>query len=56
MDLVAEIYSVTKKLPKEEMYGLTSQLRRAAPNEVLRRSWTNAKWPPFILADSSTEN
>ena len=30
MDLVVAIYHATKNLPKEEMYGLTSQLRRAA--------------------------
>jgi four helix bundle protein len=30
VDLVTEIYKITKKFPKEEMYGLTSQITRAA--------------------------
>jgi four helix bundle protein len=30
MDFVAEVYRVTSKFPKEEMYGVTSQVRRAA--------------------------
>ena len=30
MDLVAEVYKLTRNFPKEELYGLTSQLRRAA--------------------------
>jgi four helix bundle protein len=29
-DLVLSIYSVTKCFPKEEIYGITSQLRRSA--------------------------
>jgi hypothetical protein len=29
MDLVARVYHVTKILPKEELYGLTNQLRRS---------------------------
>ncbi len=30
MKLVAEVYRVTKDFPREEIYGLTNQLRRAA--------------------------
>ena len=30
MDLVKEIYSITKALLKEEQYGLTSQIRRSS--------------------------
>ena len=29
MDLVEKIYRLTREFPKEEMYGLSSQLRRA---------------------------
>jgi four helix bundle protein len=29
-DLVVAVYQVTKSFPKEELYGITSQLRRAA--------------------------
>jgi len=30
MRLVEEVYALTRHLPREELYGLTSQLRRAA--------------------------
>lgn len=30
MDLVTEVYNLTSKYPKEEVYGLISQIRRSA--------------------------
>ena len=30
MELVKEVYDISKKLPREEMYGLSSQLKRSA--------------------------
>jgi four helix bundle protein len=30
IELVNELYTVTKEFPKEEMFGLTNQIRRAA--------------------------
>ena len=30
MDLVQEVYEITRRFPKEEVFGLTSQVRRAA--------------------------
>jgi four helix bundle protein len=30
MDFAVRIYGVTKQFPRDELYGLTSQLRRAA--------------------------
>lgn len=30
IELVNEIYAITKRFPKEEMFGITNQMRRAA--------------------------
>src|SRR5712691_5172116 len=30
MDLVVKVYQLSKRFPKDEVYGLTSQIRRAA--------------------------
>ena len=34
MELVKEIYEITKGFPKEELYGITGQVRRAAVSVV----------------------
>ncbi|MBL7205610.1 MAG: four helix bundle protein [Desulfobacteraceae bacterium] len=34
-ELCLEIYRITAKFPKEERYGLTSQIRRSAENKHL---------------------
>ncbi len=35
MDFIEEIYRITEKFPTKELYGLTSQLRRAATSVAL---------------------
>jgi len=39
MDLVEQIYAISQRFPREEIYGLTSQLWR---------SWTTVKRPSVI--------
>ena len=36
MDVAVETYRLTSSFPKEEMFGLTSQMRRAAVSIVCR--------------------
>ncbi|WP_306303471.1 four helix bundle protein [Shewanella putrefaciens] len=43
MALVKMVYAVTSTFPREEMFGLTSQMRRAAvliPSNIARRCWS----------------
>lgn len=35
MDFVVAVYALTKKFPKDELFGLTNQLRRAAVSVAL---------------------
>ena len=54
MELVLEIYLLTEKFPKEEIYGLTSQLRRAAvsiPSNIAegRCRGTRKEFRQFLL-------
>jgi four helix bundle protein len=46
VDLAVRIYGVTKDFPKEEVYGLTSQLRRCAisvPSNIAEGAGRNTK-------------
>jgi len=53
IDLVTNVYKLTEKFPKEEMYGLTSQMRRCAisiPSNIAegRRRGTRADYIHFL--------
>jgi four helix bundle protein len=46
VDLAVKIYQVTKGFPKEEQYGLTSQMRRSAvsiPSNIAEGAGRNSK-------------
>jgi four helix bundle protein len=50
MALVEEVYRVTRRLPQEELYGLTSQMRRAAvavPSNIAEGEGRNTQ-PDFL--------
>ncbi len=54
MDLVTEIYNLTEQFPRSEIYGLTSQIRRAAvsiPSNIAegRRRGTRKDFRQFLL-------
>ncbi len=54
MSIVDDVYFLTKELPKEELYGLTSQMRRAAvsiPSNIAEGSQRNSQkeFAKFIL-------
>ena len=53
MDLVEKVYQLMKKLPKEEMYALSDQMRRAAvsiPSNIAEGSGrsSNADYAHFL--------
>ena len=50
MNLVKEIYLITKRYPKEELYALTSQTKRSAifiPTNIAEGSGRNYKKDPI---------
>ena len=46
LDLVTDLYKITKDFPKDEIYGITSQIRRAAvsiPANIAEGAARNSK-------------
>ena len=59
--LAMEIYTVTRKFPKEEMYSLTDQIRRSSrsANICLIEAYRKRKYPNYFvskLTDVDMEN
>jgi len=53
IEVVKDIYILSKKLPKEELYGLTSQMRRSAisiPSNIVEgfRRYHNKEYKQFL--------
>ncbi len=53
-ELVLKIYKITKDFPKDEMYGLTSQIRRASvsiPSNIAegKARGSNKEYKRFLL-------
>ena len=53
IEIVSDIYLLTKKFPKEELYGLTSQIRRSAisiPSNIAEgfRRYHNKEYRQFL--------
>lgn len=60
MELVKEIYTLTKKLPKEETYSLSDQMRRAAvsiPSNIAEGNGrkTNSEYAHFLNISRGSE-
>jgi len=51
IELVVDVYKRTERFPKEERYGLTSQMRRGSfySREHCRRSWKTLEKGVWLL-------
>ena len=54
IEVVTDIYTLTKNFPKEELYGLTSQIRRSAisiPSNIAEgfRRYHNKEYKQFLF-------
>ena len=52
-ELTLSVYQKTRCFPKEEMYGLTSQIRRSAASvarKYSRRMWSQVGWRDEALS------
>jgi len=61
MELVIEVYSLTEKFPHTEIYGLTSQMRRAAvsiPSNIAegRRKGSKKEFHQFLTVAYGSSN
>jgi len=59
IQLVKEVYELTKKYPKQETYGLVSQMRRAAvsiPSNIAEgfRRFHNKEYKQFLYVSSGS--
>jgi hypothetical protein len=55
IDLVIELYKITKNFPKEEVYGLISQIRRAAVSVPSNIADERLKYIDQITASNISE-
>jgi four helix bundle protein len=59
MDLVTEVYKASSVFPRQELYGLTSQLRRAAisiPSNIAEGQcrWSTKEFVQFLSVSSGS--
>jgi hypothetical protein len=57
MDLVEDVYKSSKDFPREEIYGLTSQVRRAAvsiPSTLRKVREEGRRWTFFVICQLLT--